>query len=167
MNKIIIENLTQLDALVAEQLGYIKYSWEEECYYSTGITTNPETINACIKPEVYNRTEEEWEADYNSSVDNIYYGYYSLKHYIEVNDFYTPPEFSTSYKAMEEIVDYLIENNVSLELYKNKDFSSVTIYTYGPNYEVRSENYKLNSLPLTLCLTFLAYKNIEIELNLK
>lgn len=182
---ITITNLRDLDKLIAQRLGYVEYIWEEECsQYSSGANwVNGSdyfalTCSTYIPKELYDKTDEEWEADYQQDKST----YSSLEDYIS-STCYCLPYFSTSYEAMEEVLNYLNEQDLHIELIRTKGCSicllskSSQLYP-DPNYmdsfitiqlgkSINPTYNKHQSLPLAVSLAFLKYKNISINLQLE
>ena len=87
-----------------------------------------------------------------------------------------PPAFTTDYFAVQELISHIVSDSVlGISTWINKESSWVAIY----NFDVRWVGYcgvdknhcketidsTINSLPLAICLAFLKYKNIKVELE--
>lgn len=179
---ITIIDLKELDELVAKELGYVKYSWKEECssltpnanwvyggdYYAVDYTT-------WVPQKWYDKTEEDWELE----------GHINLEDYICNNEYSFTPKYSSSYAQMEEILNYFKNNSIRVDISSDKYLTKIDLIEenesgyYGANtydYSVECGNKSnrspyqpdsnINSLPLAMCLAFLKYKNIEVTLKL-
>ena len=195
-----ITNLRELDELVAQQLGYVKYTWEKECSKFTpgaswvnGSEYYAVTCSTYIPKELYDKTDEEWEADYeNNLVNKPYSGYYSpTGYYSSLNNFITStdyeiPYFSSDYSAMEEVLNYFSIDKIRVNISKDQQLTKVELafinsLGYYPNntsdYTIRCGNVgnrsscqadcTINSLPLAISLLLLKYKNINVKVKIK
>lgn len=162
MKTITIKTLTELNELVAEELGWPYYKNEFE------YCGMPASTEGWVPPTLYSGDEEDW-------LENQEWW---------VNDGNFAPPFFDDYKWMEIILLELDNLNLHTELIRTKDCSIVLLsassqdLTY-PNYmdtivEVLLGNHKnarkdldLHTLPLAVCIAFLQFKDINLTFELE
>lgn len=182
MQNITITDLKQIDNLVAEHLGYLKYTWEEECsQYNVGAQWNYGgeyyyvTMYSWVPENLYNRTEEEWLANYyyKKEEEKELADYYpSLEDFIHSQNMYGAPPFSLDWETIQTLIDSLTPS-CHITFSANRWSTECTIKNlYDDNNIVNvstgdlSTEYKIKSLPLAISLAFLKLKDIRIILNL-
>jgi len=151
-----ITNLTKLDELIAKELGWAYYNDSEDCYYP-------------VKPTV-GWVPPEWKGKEIECFNNL-----------ESKD--KVPNYSSDLKDSQLLVNYIHSLNLDLAINSNKYNCCVQIQQIEDDWEVvdywsstcgqLTEAIKyctldspINSVPLALCLAFLKYKNIEVQLKL-
>ena len=151
-----ITTLEQLDELVAKEIGYVFYE-EKVDFYGEFIT------NYCwIEPSV---KSEDYSKHLNHFVHNSYFEQYRG----------SCPRFSTS-TINEELVNYIINDPLlSISTWLTKKSSWAAIYYFDKRWVgycgedmnlIDSIDSPINSLSLAICLAFLKYKGIEVELEI-
>lgn len=139
-----IKKLSKLDELVAEQLGYKKIVYIENKYI--------DNICAWVSPEVYKKRG--------------------------LFDIYKTPSFSSDLNYSSKIIEYLeIDNEIWIKININQFHSEVILTSIDMENNddeiIISNNILMegvggiNSIPILICVAFLQYKGIEVELNLK
>lgn len=87
-----------------------------------------------------------------------------------------PPAFTTDYFAVQELISHIVSDPLlGISTWLNKKSSWVAIYNFDKRWVgycgVDENGCKetidstINSLPLAICLAFLKYKNIKVELE--
>ena len=152
-----ITTYQQLDELVANEIGYVFYE-EKVDFYGEFIT------NYCwIEPSV---KSEDYSKHLNHFVHNSYFEQYQG----------SCPRFSTNVFLNEELVNYIINDPLlSISTWLTKKSSWAAIYHFDKRWVgycgedmnlIDSIDSPINSLSLAICLAFLKYKGIEVELEI-
>lgn len=144
-----ITTYQQLDKLVAKELGWVYEDDSEDCYYPVQPTVG--WAPPC---------KSKWR-EIDSLWDDI------------------PCHYSTNLEHNQEVINYIhsldleltIESNISkciVEIHKVDKNDSEELVGWdsicGVNYT--DIDSTINSVPLAICLAFLKYKGIEVELDL-
>ena len=160
-----ITNLTQLDELVAKELGYTFFK-EEFIYFEEKFTNSfwlpPNTSLTDYSSHIHETVRNTWSIDYQIPC----------------------PAFSSNLKDSQLLVNHIHYLDLDLAINSNKHNCCVQIQQVEDDWEIvdywsstcgqltkATKNCtidsSINSVPLALCLAFLEYKNIEVQLEIK
>ena len=162
---ITITSLKELDELIAKELGYIFH--KEEFIYFEEKFTNSFWLppNTSLK-------------DYSNYIHEVVRNSWSIDYQIPC------PAFSSNLNDSQLLVNHIHSLDLDLNIESNKFYCSVRIEKVDRDepetldwwestcgeaiccLKYSTINSSINSFPLALCLAFLKYKNIEIQLNL-
>lgn len=158
-----ITKLSQLDELIAKELGWIYYVESEDWYEVEGIMlppsygwVPPEYAN-CLLYYFNNLKNKERVPYYSTELEDNQ----KLVNYIHSIDYLELCTHSNKYNCCATV--YQMDEDY-LEIQKYWDSTCGEPYTNTAHFEIDSP---INSVPLAICLAFLKYKSIEVELNLE
>lgn len=148
-----ITTLAYLDEIIAEHLSYKQYSFNY--------------LKGWVPPEIYKDNNE-------SKID-----YWLWSNCVNNLGLVEAPKFSTDYNTSQKIVEYVLnikDEHLDVNTWQTKTSSWAAIYDSAAAKRwtgfcgVEKDktdliDYPINSLPLAICIAFLKYKNIKIELQ--